>query len=163
MVLFCQGGDFVFQSTLPVGGATFAIRPSKYTVEVFQSTLPVGGATSCSMTASTRASNFNPRSPWGERRCRFDKGRENHEFQSTLPVGERHSETGSIVTTFLDFNPRSPWGERPATSLNARRFCYISIHAPRGGSDIVTSYARNSGYAISIHAPRGGSDANCRG
>ena len=33
----------------------------------------------------------------------------------------------------------------------------ISIHAPRGGSDVLVSWD-NSDQSISIHAPRGGSD-----
>ena len=35
----------------------------------------------------------------------------------------------------------------------------ISIHAPRGGSDLEGKVAKIEGYLISIHAPRGGSDA----
>ena len=35
---------------------------------------------------------------------------------------------------------------------------YISIHAPRGGSDDEWLKRRLKGIGISIHAPRGGSD-----
>jgi len=101
---------------------------------------------------------FDPRSPWGERR---------------LTVQQR-------PCTFANFNPRSPWGERlPRTGLLSiirsfqstlpvggatRLRCegnlhsLISIHAPRGGSDLemaLTLYEQR----ISIHAPRGGSDS----
>ena len=79
----------VFQSTLPVGGAT-SKRERMIVDEVFQSTLPVGGAT-----------RFYQ---WGLSSCKF---------QSTLPVGG--------ATT------------NPEIIINANN---ISIHAPRGGSDI---------------------------
>ena len=57
--------SIVFQSTLPVGGATVRLSPlSASFLSRFQSTLPVGGATSCC------------KAPGGPRL-----------FQSTLPVG----------------------------------------------------------------------------
>ena len=40
------------------------------------------------------------------------------------------------------------------------RLLSISIHAPRGGSDVEPYYYQNQPlYQISIHAPRGGSDS----
>ena len=59
-------GCFIFQSTLPVWGATW--KRSRRTIDApFQSTLPVWGATFCGSSF-----DFNPRSPCGERRenCR---------------------------------------------------------------------------------------------
>ena len=35
------------------------------------------------------------------------------------------------------FNPRSPWGERPEVVVKRVVQRGISIHAPRGGSDLV--------------------------
>ena len=87
----------IFQSTLPVGGAT--IIPMEVILsESFQSTLPVGGATVSSRVLALAKIDFNPRSPWGERliiSCTV-KGRYN-------------------------FNPRSPWGER---QHRAKGMCY---------------------------------------
>ena len=79
-----------FQSTLPVGGATpnMAEIISVYRISIhaprggsdgsccsatgtpatFQSTLPVGGATINNAMQVREEINFNPRSPWGERR-----------------------------------------------------------------------------------------------
>ena len=56
----------LFQSTLPVGGATKSL---KYATKnfLFQSTLPVGGATLHSLQRQLCSIYFNPRSPWGER------------------------------------------------------------------------------------------------
>ena len=58
---------FIFQSTLPVWGATVPdVVPHKCTK--FQSTLPVWGATACSSSSDCAGGDFNPRSPCGERR-----------------------------------------------------------------------------------------------
>ena len=56
---------------------------------IFQSTLPVGGATSTLVLARGKTTDFNPRSPWGE----------------------RHFANPFFRLDFY-FNPRSPWGER---------------------------------------------------
>ena len=56
------------------------------------------------------------------------------------------------------FNPRSPWGERPDAAHRRHRHPAISIHAPRGGSDVCIDCRHNLILGISIHAPRGGSD-----
>ena len=57
----------IFQSTLPVWGATMCIWISGIKKE-FQSTLPVWGATQCDMPSANNVWDFNPRSPCGERR-----------------------------------------------------------------------------------------------
>ena len=88
-IVFSEEQGSAFQSTLPVGGATrhFGYVPSHrrisihaprggsdvapvsdYNINVlFQSTLPVGGATLLLESRFGFMSNFNPRSPWGER------------------------------------------------------------------------------------------------
>ena len=123
-----------FQSTLPVGGAT-TLDKRDVQLFIFQSTLPVGGATpeDICINASNRISihaprggsdiflvmlvqsarHFNPRSPWGERLWPSDGSSSTVEFQSTLPVG------GATFLLSLFAVPS-----------------YISIHAPRGGSDV---------------------------
>ena len=57
-----------FQSTLPVGGATILGLAAQKQQAQFQSTLPVGGATPKLRLLLAHHLNFNPRSPWGERR-----------------------------------------------------------------------------------------------
>ena len=81
-----------------------------------------------------------------------------------------------------DFNPRSPHGERPSAGLRTQYFPFISIHAPRTGSDRTgnTQVKARFGFqstlpargatrqfhadaqrdSISIHAPRTGSDTS---
>ena len=56
-----------------------------------------------------------------------------------------------------DFNPRSPCGERQTVYYALRMAKYISIHAPRAGSDSKFPDGKVS-LSISIHAPRAGSD-----
>ena len=149
-------GLVLFQSTLPVGGATdlWGHYPKTYKISIhaprggsdareknviqlqtiFQSTLPVGGAT-WQNTGNTRCFPFQSTLPVGgatwARFCWYGR----RIFQSTLPVG------GATLHIRLPgggrqyFNPRSPWGERPAYGMNNVTAYNISIHAPRGGSD----------------------------
>ena len=79
----------------------------------FQSTLPARGATATRGLASTSASHFNPRSPHGERLPRSYSLFFSFRFQSTLPA--RGATRGQPRGQFDDF---------------------ISIHAPRTGSDM---------------------------
>ena len=74
---------------------------------------PRGGSDLISYASSQLRYDFNPRSPWGERRGLLS------------PYGG----------DFQYFNPRSPWGERPPTITDVVNKITISIHAPRGGSD----------------------------
>ena len=100
-----------FQSTLPARGATYMRAPQGAEKQQFQSTLPARGATHLPLLASPAgdisihaprtgsdrqrpaeppaASNFNPRSPHGERQA-YRRG----------------------ILLLHNFNPRSPHGER---------------------------------------------------
>ena len=127
---------WVFQSTLPVWGATLSgLSFLVILFARFQSTLPVWGATRFRHTAQGLLINFNPRSPCGERRrhpavCKkamlisihaprvgsdtlpLISSRMLYTFQSTLPVwgATLAARPGSTRTSY--FNPRSPCGER---------------------------------------------------
>ena len=101
---------------------------------VFQSTLPVWGATCTLLRSIPGSSDFNPRSPCGERHRHRTSSLTLNIFQSTLPVwGATHERafqntfesisihaprvgSDTATTNFslrnLDFNPRSPCGER---------------------------------------------------
>ena len=69
----------------------------------------------------------------------------------------------TLDKVMVDFNPRSPWGERHLQGLfRAYRPGQISIHAPRGGSDLKHDQQQKRIH-ISIHAPRGGSDKAASG
>ena len=145
-----------FQSTLPVGGATPSSRLCGFAYLQFQSTLPVGGAThrigfsSGSQPISIHAprggsdlifipktgvtSDFNPRSPWGERHCQFAGGLQTNLFQSTLPVGGATLPSLVLLDSVL-FQSTLPVGGATLPHRLQYRPDFISIHAPRGGSD----------------------------
>ena len=183
-----------------MGGATpgFMFVEAGGTISIHA---PRGGSDKTNCKRLTKLSNFNPRSPWGERPFGFIPIPGKGGFQSTLPVGGAtlrnwiiarygnisiHAPRGgsdpgfaALISQSGHFNPRSPWGERlealnrntdvmqfqstlpvgGATRASSCKFHKnrISIHAPRGGSDlrnwIIARY-----HNISIHAPRGGSD-----
>ena len=100
-----------FQSTLPVGGAT---RQTCHPAGVSPISIhaPRGGSDKNSVCPMPELSNFNPRSPWGERPQATMDANGVDKFQSTLPVG------GATAFCFA-----------------SHFLFFISIHAPRGGSD----------------------------
>ena len=101
-----------FQSTLPARGATYILQDI---VDVSQISIhaPRTGSDPAASPLHRLPSNFNPRSPHGERHYGF----------------QRHGER------CRNFNPRSPHGERRKLMEQIGRFYDISIHAPRTGSD----------------------------
>ena len=108
---FCQSFLSIFQSTLPVGGATQRCR-EEVARSKFQSTLPVGGATICRQ-RSARSLSISIHAPrGGSDSTRRTPDRRNSYFNPRSPWGERplHSHQSSTCRRY--FNPRSPWGER---------------------------------------------------
>ena len=101
----------LFQSTLPVRGAT-AEGASTLASGSISIHAPRTGSDYSAYWRSSASYNFNPRSPYGERRLYGFCGPNFDIFQSTLPV-------------------------RGATRTNppGRGVRHISIHAPRTGSD----------------------------
>ena len=105
----------------------------------------------------TAGTDFNPRSPHGERRPAEWRTPMIYKFQSTLPargatemklpnssadlfqstLPARGATPGDCdsVSCYFDFNPRSPHGERLLVHQDNHAFFRISIHAPRTGSD----------------------------
>ena len=100
-----------FQSTLPVGGATIYTREARKADKI-SIHAPRGGSDPLLPVWLASPVDFNPRSPWGERR-----------FPMVSATQKRY------------FNPRSPWGERLSETEAIFLTVDISIHAPRGGSD----------------------------
>ena len=126
----------LFQSTLPVRGATAGRDPIGGYYCSFQSTLPVRGATLTATDIVAPPPNFNPRSPCGERR----------------------RACGLRLIPQSDFNPRSPCGERPPTEQKSLEGLQFQSTLPVRGAT-AASYWERRGATISIHAPRAGSDA----
>ena len=153
----------VFQSTLPVWGAT-VMAPCCAADNVFQSTLPVWGATKCAGEFKRGKPNFNPRSPCGERLGHHEQVLVDKTFQSTLPVWgatlERvqHDGVGSIsihaprvgsdsiigpkIAASADFNPRSPCGERLKSINNDYRVRVFQSTLPVWGATLWCCYTQ---------------------
>ena len=103
---------YIFQSTLPVWGATCRTLKSCVDKRKFQSTLPVWGATA--------------ENPWSSRKIviSIHAPRVGSDAAGSWP--------GRLSP---DFNPRSPCGERQTNVDRVLAVTSISIHAPRVGSD----------------------------
>ena len=118
----------------PRTGSDYALISPARIVLLFQSTLPARGATKPSIASTPSPSNFNPRSPHGERR-------------------------GRIPTLYApaNFNPRSPHGERQWDKQNTKLVSIFQSTLPARGAT-QSSTGRQTKTIISIHAPRTGSD-----
>ena len=122
-----------FQSTLPVGGATTTQAQPWQRPEI-SIHAPRGGSDPRVPDGFIRPSDFNPRSPWGERQAAW----------LSLPVPEY-------------FNPRSPWGERQQRFVDEYLIDLFQSTLPVGGATLTRDVVWRI-WRISIHAPRGGSD-----
>ena len=134
-------------------GSSFLPRPP-----VFQSTLPMRGATIKSRAMPRAKRNFNPRSPCGERPKLTHIQRTSDVFQSTLPM-----RGATAVALVLDakliisihaphagsdcaqtspcaagryFNPRSPCGERLGPTLTASSVPAFQSTLPMRGATV---------------------------
>ena len=115
------------------------------------------GATVLGKDPAAGFSDFNPRSPCGERPEVQEEPVAAIEFQSTLPMRGATDSTRFMTSSHDDFNPRSPCGERLLSYCSISKNPHISIHAPHAGSD-AASRRKRGGLPISIHAPHAGSD-----
>ena len=120
-----------FQPTLPARGAT-TTSPSAFRFSGISTHAPRTGSDSKLGGVHTRPSNFNPRSPHGERH-----------FRHALQADQRH------------FNPRSPHGERPVQRHMIMALGKISTHAPRTGSDGCNFNRRESRCDFNPRSPHG--------
>ena len=112
----------------------------------------------CASQIVRRARYFNPRSPHGERRKPQRKAPRRLAFQSTLPARGATGKVCADSARYGYFNPRSPHGERLSVIWEEIEEANISIHAPRTGSDVHVCEVVHNAAHISIHAPRTGSD-----
>mgnify|MGYP001666029141 CR=1 FL=1 len=166
-----------FQSTLPVWGATGYMLGNGVTLDEFQSTLPVWGATIHPVRCHHLWGYFNPRSPCGERLADVLFAVPQKTFQSTLPVWGATSLASVVRRLWNNFNPRSPCGERPPQRNQASPITvfqstlpvwgatgwliglavvrYISIHAPRVGSDQCQRASVQKGVNFNPRSPCG--------
>ncbi len=148
----------LFQSTLPAGGATKGDRFCEKKNRYFNPRSPRGERRSIAQPVVTNPYDFNPRSPRGERPWCSGMKTRRRKFQSTLPAGGATTLAVMSTSPRKNFNPRSPRGERRYNYDPTGHIQFISIHAPRGGSDCFQTAMISLVTWISIHAPRGGSD-----
>ena len=102
---------------------------------------------------------FNPRSPCGERHRRHSHmapGIPN--FNPRSPCGERLLSVPAFRRGGLNFNPRSPCGERPQRTAPRRSRPRFQSTLPVRGATLRQMILTDSVIYISIHAPRAGSD-----
>ena len=113
--------------------------------------------------ASAMGNNFNPRSPHGERPKHMAHRRKSHYFNPRSPHGERPRVHADFRRDVFDFNPRSPHGERPVPwAFSHRLFTYFNPRSPHGERRL--QFRRSAARIwISIHAPRTGSDGGVLG
>ena len=146
----------LFQSTLPVRGATVCPEAREHVASDFNPRSPCGERRFYG-DYTTEASYFNPRSPCGERRHLIHAATQPEQFQSTLPVRGATSPRRGHIAISGYFNPRSPCGERRQTSACQRLQADFNPRSPCG-ERLGMEWQRRSIGMISIHAPRAGSD-----
>ncbi len=86
---------------------------------------------------SSSATHFYPRAPWGARQIAARIQWWTIQFLSTRPVGGATRSVGITTTCIAHFYPRAPWGARRLIFPFYTHSIKISIHAPRGGRDLV--------------------------
>ena len=101
--------------------------------------------------------DFNPRSPYGERRRQITNCRSKRGFQSTLPIRGATYKIQLVAGSALRFQSTLPIRGATASGSLSQLTTFISIHAPHTGSDEEAAQFRDD-QAISIHAPHTGSD-----
>ncbi len=149
-----------FLSTLPARGATQK-RLFVCQRQVFLSTLPARGATSSAklpLSGSRKISIHAPREGSDQSRCRrrrllqisIHAPREGSDPAPPLPEG-----------LFPNFYPRSPRGERLALTVGQPKSSEFLSTLPARGATVL-EITLNREFYISIHAPREGSDPKPR-
>ena len=142
----------------PHAGSDFSISASSVAVEIFQSTLPMRGATTTDYQLLYIPFNFNPHSPCGERlNEHMQMALTIANFNPHSPCGERLHGAATNLIQLSHFNPHSPCGER---RHNQRLICdryYFNPHSPCGERQTPFCGAVGCSY-ISIHTPHAGSD-----
>ena len=101
---------------------------------LFQSTLPLRGATVYGRYGGHTFRDFNPRSPCGERQMREKKAALTLNFNPRSPCGERQT-TDKELFGGSEFQSTLPLRGATAKPLRRRLPFLISIHAPLAGSD----------------------------
>ncbi len=125
-------GTVLFQSTLPMRGATFVFAALPRPDFDFNPHSPCGERLRERFRPVKAQKDFNPHSPCGERRKIETVAAKHIIFQSTLPM---RGATGRSVCEngkHHDFNPHSPCGERLLFLLSLSCGNNFNPHSPCG-------------------------------
>ena len=134
LIEFSRGKKLLFQSTLPVRGATYG--KSKQVARCgFQSTLPVRGATDA-LHVNLRRAEFQSTLPVRGATLALVFTTSTPGFQSTLPV-RRATEKIRKARTVELFQSTLPVRGATGRFSGLHPACSISIHAPREGSGLL--------------------------
>ena len=121
---------------------------------VFQSTLPVWGATYRAHDAKPQRGYFNPRSPCGERPRRASYASFWGYFNPRSPCGERPGASRRSLALYIFQSTLPVWGATIGR-CHVAHLAAISIHAPRVGSDRPSSASTPSRANFNPRSPCG--------
>ena len=122
---------------------------------IFQSTLPMRGATFSNHNQYLQMDYFNPHSPCGERQlyCQFQTFRRT-DFNPHSPCGER-LRAGILFRETSLISIHTPHAGSDKYLLNFENPGYISIHTPHAGSDRTISMLYTTSFHFNPHSPCG--------
>ena len=149
----------IFQSTLPLRGATFSMRLVQHIVSISIHT-PLAGSDGTARPWSRPCGNFNPHSPCGERQYAYRHPSVKVEISIHTPLAGS-DEAGAAVLVKADvISIHTPLAG--SDSLLCGRYQYNKFQSTlplRGATQIITIYTSQE--KISIHTPLAGSDRCC--
>ena len=151
-----EGAAQAFQPTLPARGATLGANLQQPHIAISTHAPRTGSDMSLS-TSGTRATNFNPRSPHGERRAAYVT------TQQAIRISTHAPRTGSDVLHrqnlhgLRQFQPTLPARGATRNAVAKREPLLFQPTLPARGATVPPRVAA-AGSGISTHAPRTGSD-----
>ena len=145
----------LFQSTLPLRGAT--VHQGEFRIRFLISIhAPLAGSDPC-YSGKTRNQKISIHAPLaGSDVNDFRERRIGSDFNPRSPCGERLFDSGNPAAR-CNFNPRSPCGERPGSGGSYSNDMLFQSTLPLRGATRSDVYVKTM-VPISIHAPLAGSD-----
>ena len=153
-VLFCAN-TLIFQSTLPLRGATVVIADNPHCCLISIHTPLAGSDRQPADHAVGRHISIRTPLAGSDRQCRVDGETLGISIHTPLAGSDRPLSHSSFRTRY--FNPHSPCGERRVPLTYASCICQFQSTLPLRGA---TRLQKQSGMTIkiSIHTPLAGSD-----
>ena len=123
-----------FQSTLPLRGATFRSIGKQYSIAI-SIHAPLTGSDYAPAPSAARPLNFNPRSPYGERRHPKQQTTARCAISIHAPLTGSDLNPYKLTMVFGKFQSTLPLRGATRHAVVAEVGPHISIHAPLTGSD----------------------------